>query len=126
MTNGYNDIGNACIHTHICMYVYIYIYIYTHIYIYKPIFPWRTAITNFQVVSINVATFMSYKSETVNRLVMSDSLWPHGLLPPGKTLYELFLKSSNSLSMNLKNLEIVFTENIVPISLCFCIFKRYR
>ena len=124
MTNGYNDIGNACIHTHIC--VYIYIYIYTHIYIYKPIFPWRTAITNFQVVSINVATFMSYESETVNRLVMSDSLWPHGLLSPGKTLYELFLKSSNSLSMNLKNLEIVFTENIVPISLCFCIFKRYR
>ena len=66
-------------HAYIHIYVYIYVCVYTHTYIYKPIFPWRTAITNFQVVSINVATFMSYESETVDHLVMSDSLWPHGL-----------------------------------------------
>ena len=34
---------------------------------------------HFLSLSINVATFMSYESESVNRLVMSNSLQPHGL-----------------------------------------------
>lgn len=71
---------------------------YIYVYMYTPVFPLWTAITNF---SGCLCDWSGYH-------------------------HELYMKSSNNLTLNSKIIEIGFTENTIPISVNFCIFKRHR